>query len=1351
MRRVFKKTIVVVLSILLLLSLLPMTALAEDGPIYPAIEVGDTIRIEPTDSGISCLQFIPSESGWYEIDSSEEQSWYLYAQLYKLNDGDYSFIRSWNSHEDGHLHIAYRLEEGSTYRFDFECDGMTGPYNVTLYRPETYTIRFHSGDGTFFDWSTGATIGTTYEDEFPANAYINTYLTPMPGENGMMFTGWALNSDATLPEFEAYDYKVTGDVDLYAVFGRTLTVQYYCNGGYFSWDDQLEMNEAYIGAGDWFSNYAIEYPDDSKLFVGWFTEDGVQYTSQDRVMDDLTVYAHWADPITVTYDANGGTFPDNGGGTTFTHQYTPGDYFSYYHVEHSEPNMHLIGWFTQREGGEEVGRGDYRVTEDMTVYAHWRKMYMVTLNANGGYFAFTEDQMEEVTFGFENEYVNSLPTPTIDDSSFVLDGWYDQKTGGQKFNYSDPLPVGQTLYAHWVPGKQIIYDANGGSFVHNGASTYTVAYLPGSYLSEEYNIRRYNMTNPDPRKIFRGWATSKTATEPDITFNQQKVDDYTTLYAVWVDGIKITEQAGDGYFYGTYNYETGENEKLNSIEFYVPSGTMVGSLSSYYSGLSGTNYYIQAYTDQPKKADFNYRSLTAGGPVVDNDYVLTEDTTLYVVWKDTVIITFDPGNGYFTYLDPDEVNPDGTATSAREVGRELSINYGNNFNVTSNNPTLAFIGWSTTGREEDIISRIYADSDKTLYAVYKSGQIITLDSNISAPYWGRLGNQSVGTYYGTQTVVWPDGTPLSQIGVNGNIYGGGYYLIGLSTTKDGTDLVNDNWYPTENTTLYLIFAEGTEAYFEAYPGTFPSTGEEWIEVQVSKGNAIGEIETPVLTGKVFAGWANYATDEIVDPKTYIPGTDEYPEFYAVWEDGDQQYEWITKGVDKNYTGLAQEKSGTWYYVKNGEPDLSYTGVKNNEYGWWRVENGIVNFKYNGLAANEYGTWYLKDGKVDFNYTGFAAGVASGTSGWWYVEKGQIKFNKTDIISGTANTAANKAGVSGWWYVINSKVFTGDTVAKNSNGWWAIRGGKVDFNYTGFIANANGWWYAEKGQVTFKKNGLIQGKANNDAEKPGEDGWWLVKGSLVTNETTVASNDYGWWKVDQGKVDFEFEGFANNAYGWWYLQGGKVNFNYTGFAEGTADGKTGWWYVEKGQLTFKKNGLTNGEGRDGWWLVKNSKVTDETTVASNDYGWWRVENGKVNFAFEGIASNQYGTWYLREGKVDFNYTGFTPDENGWWYVEKGQITYKKNDVIHGMANDYVTKAPIDGWWYVRGSKVTLEPYTTVAQNAYGWWYICFGQVDFTYNGVGHNDYGDWYIENGQVNFKFTGPAYGRTFKDGKAVD
>ena len=69
----------------------------------------------------------------------------------------------------------------------------------------------------------------------------------------------------------------------------------------------------------------------------------------------------------------------------------------------------------------------------------------------------------------------------------------------------------------------------------------------------------------------------------------------------------------------------------------------------------------------------------------------------------------------------------------------------------------------------------------------------------------------------------------------------------------------------------------------------------------------------------------------------------------------------------------------------------------------------------------------------------------------------------------------------------------NTVARNSNGWWVIQGGKVNFDYTGFARNSNGWWYCKGGKVQFSTSGVISGSVD------GENGHWRVVNGKVTGK------------------------------------------------------------------------------------------------------------------------------------------------------------------------------------------------------------------------------------------------------------
>ena len=65
-------------------------------------------------------------------------------------------------------------------------------------------------------------------------------------------------------------------------------------------------------------------------------------------------------------------------------------------------------------------------------------------------------------------------------------------------------------------------------------------------------------------------------------------------------------------------------------------------------------------------------------------------------------------------------------------------------------------------------------------------------------------------------------------------------------------------------------------------------------------------------------------------------------------------------------------------------------------------------------------------------------------------------------------------------------------------------------------------------------------------KKGDDGKW---GSYVSdkkvNATGVYCNEYGWWFVRDGNVDFNYTGIAGNEKGKWYVEKGRCNFQYSG--------------------------------------------------------------------------------------------------------------------------------------------------------------------------------------------------------------
>ncbi len=223
-------------------------------------------------------------------------------------------------------------------------------------------------------------------------------------------------------------------------------------------------------------------------------------------------------------------------------------------------------------------------------------------------------------------------------------------------------------------------------------------------------------------------------------------------------------------------------------------------------------------------------------------------------------------------------------------------------------------------------------------------------------------------------------------------------------------------------------------------------------------------------------------------------------------------------VIKDTTGAIGTK-GTWWYVVGSKVKTDFTGLADykNANGWWYIENGKVTFTQNTVAKNKNGWYYVKNGKVDFSYSGFA----SNSNGKWYVEKGKVRFNKNSVIKDTTGAIGTKGT---WYYVSGSKVdLTYNGFASNSNGKWYIENGKVTFSKNGVLKDTTGaigtkgnWYYVVGSKVQTSYTGVANYKNSN--------GWWYIKnGQVDFTFNGIASNNNGTWYVNGGKVDFSYNG------------------------------------------------------------------------------------------------------------------------------------------------------------------------------------------------------------------------------------
>lgn len=252
--------------------------------------------------------------------------------------------------------------------------------------------------------------------------------------------------------------------------------------------------------------------------------------------------------------------------------------------------------------------------------------------------------------------------------------------------------------------------------------------------------------------------------------------------------------------------------------------------------------------------------------------------------------------------------------------------------------------------------------------------------------------------------------------------------------------------------------------------------------------------------------------------------DEASKTWGLYKDNALQADFtgFTKGTINNISA--------WYYVENGSVDLERTDFiktkldNDTEEHWYYVASGSADLTYTGLAQDQNGVidsskslWYIKNGKISYetaviDYDDTSWIITNGkvntsannfykfNNTWYFVKEGEIQTDYTDVV---------KVG-NEWWYIKNGVVpASGTTVAQNENGWWYIKNGKVDFNYNGFAQNEDGWWYIRDGKVDSDRNDVIKGTVN------GQYAWWHVRNGKVTFDNTVAKNQNGWWRIENG--------------------------------------------------------------------------------------------------------------------------------------------------------------------------------------------------------------------------------------------
>ena len=231
-------------------------------------------------------------------------------------------------------------------------------------------------------------------------------------------------------------------------------------------------------------------------------------------------------------------------------------------------------------------------------------MYTVTFNPDGGSVNPTTKEVEDGTF------IGELPVPTKNGASYT--GWYTED--GKNITTRTRVESDVTYYAHWIDNKEVIYNANGGTFKNKNTKSIIYKY---NINTGKYSGTGYTIPTKEGYK-FIGWDTSNQ--ENGYVYKSENeiiedLDDFTTpktLYAKWKKVNTVTFNPNGGTV----------TPKTKSIE----DGEAIGQLPT----PTGTSPFLGWYTE------------VNGGVRIDASTIPTGNTTYYAHWA-TTYTTFDTG------------------------------------------------------------------------------------------------------------------------------------------------------------------------------------------------------------------------------------------------------------------------------------------------------------------------------------------------------------------------------------------------------------------------------------------------------------------------------------------------------------------------------------------------------------------------------------------------------------------------------------------------------------------------------------------------------------------------------------
>ena len=611
--------------------------------------------------------------------------------------------------------IYFRGNYVTTDLFEIKDITLNGePLEITQDNIKSYAVLNDTEDHPLVehDWSkknwsvlfaTG-TVGEVDKTPLAEKVLDGGYVTGAPVNKEGYTLSIFTDADRTTP-FDATQPITENKIFYYSYVGVPRALTFVLNGGAF--EEGAEV-PATVPNGDMLP----EIPEPvlaTKAFKAWYkdAELTTPWEATDTVTGDLTLYAAYGEPRTVTFDAQ------NGEAEHATKIVADGNTVKIPEAPENGSKM-FLGWYADAEG---TTLYDFStpVTADITIYAAWASTTDVTLNLNyeGAPAATSFKAALDVVLAADDENL------AVKRDGYVLDGWYDEATLETEHDFTVAVTGSFTLYAKWAPIPLVKLTASKG--VNDGIYDYdkfeihfdrkvnendvlTIVYRSTRAI-DSYNIRtvRNNLNPPDIRWVYEG-KTGMTISEPDA-------DGWVTVSYTF----GLTVDRG-------YNPSTGKSDKtvkaitsadydvVNNIDFHFRGSIVPGD----YLEIKEMRWNDEIVTDMLTVAK---AALGHSGDVVINAENVVEIAAADSTW--TGAKTYP----VFFYADPTE--DDGTNYSGEELtGLGFAVEENALVTKPAEDPTregYVFEGWSTAkdGSEPWDFANDKVTGKTRLYAIWR--------------------------------------------------------------------------------------------------------------------------------------------------------------------------------------------------------------------------------------------------------------------------------------------------------------------------------------------------------------------------------------------------------------------------------------------------------------------------------------------------------------------------------------------------------------------------------------------------------------------------------------------------------